>query len=327
LPGDVLGGTYRIVRLIGSGSTGQVYEAAHTRLGTRHAVKLLHPHRTSDARAIARFQQEAHIAAGLQHRNIAAMVGFHSTDEGAPYLVMEYVAGRELTRVLADDGPLPIDRVLDIVDQLASALSFLHGRRIVHRDLKPQNILLVEARPPCPEQVKLVDFGISKVLLGSLALTSECAILGTPQYMAPEQALARDDVGPGADQFALGAVVYEMLTGRKAFNGDRTEAVVYRIIHEDPAPMGAVCGPALAAVLRRALEKSDRLRFPSILEFAAALRAAAERDSQPMVPTLERPAPPPISRWRRCWPPPSRALATCARARDDRRSRRPGICR
>ena len=345
LPGDTLGDTFRIVRMIGSGSMGQVYEAAHIRLNGRFAIKILHPHRTTDERAVARFQREAEIASALQHPNIAAIVGFDRTAEGVPYLAMEYVAGRELTEVIGDDGPLPIDRVLNIVDQIASALFMLHGRAIIHRDLKPQNILLVAAQPPNAEQVKLVDFGISKVPLPSVALTSESAILGTPQYMAPEQARAGNDVGPGADQFALAAVVYEMLTGRKAFNGDRTETVVYRIIHEEPAPLGVGHGPALAAALRRAFSKDERQRFASVLDFAFALRAAALRDTQPIAATLERERPllsPPAGdaaaegvfaqrapggRWRRCRPPQNRAAATSLHNLADGRPRRPGMCR
>jgi eukaryotic-like serine/threonine-protein kinase len=274
-PDEILGGAYRIVRFIGSGSTGQVYEATHTRLNGRYAIKVLHPHRAGDPKAVARFEREALIASGLHHANIVAIVDFDSTDEGAPYMVMEYVDGRDLAQLIEEDASLSIDRVLGIVDQIASALSVVHRQGIVHRDLKPQNILLIAADPPNPEQVKLVDFGISKTQFGSVALTAETAILGTPQYMAPEQAVSSDDVGERADQFALAAIVYEMLSGRKAFPGDRVETVVYRIVHEDPAPLNGTWNPRLAAVLRRALSKDPQLRFPSILDFAAQLRAAA----------------------------------------------------
>jgi serine/threonine protein kinase len=279
--GAVLGGSYRIVRFIGSGSTGQVYEATHTRLNARCAIKVLHPHWATDAKAIARFEREAQIASGLQHPNIVTIFDFDHTADGAPYLVMEYVDGRELAQVIADQAPLALDRILTIVDQIASALAAVHRLDIVHRDLKPQNILLIAGQQPDHDQVKLVDFGISKTNLASVALTSERAVLGTPQYMAPEQALGLDAVDARADQFAMAAIVYEMLTGRKAFPGDRIDTVVYRIIHEDPAPLDATFGPALAAVLTRALAKDARLRFPSMLDFAAELRAAAVASHPP----------------------------------------------
>jgi serine/threonine-protein kinase len=337
MPGDTLGGAYRIVRFIGSGSMGQVYEAVHTRFGGRFAIKILHPHRT-DTRAIARFRREAQIASTMQHANIVGIVSFDNTDTGVPYLVMEHVAGHELTQIIADDGPMPIDRVLNIVDQIASALSLLHRHGIVHRDLKPQNILVLPAQPQNPEQVKLVDFGISKVQLASLSLTGDRAILGTPHYMAPEQARSSGDVGPAADQFALAAVAYEMLTGRKAFDGDRVETVVYRIIHEDPPPLRAACGPLLAAALRRALAKNEMMRFPSIQEFASALRVALLRDAQPVAATLEQQLTPPsrpskpsepssAGRWRRGWPAPNRALAAGLWSPADRSSRRPAMYR
>jgi serine/threonine protein kinase len=335
-PGAVLGGTYRIVRFIGSGSTGQVYEATHTRLNGRYAIKVLHPHRADVARAIARFEREAQIASGLHHANIVAIFDFDRADDGAPYLVMEYVDGRELTRVIADDGPLPIDRILTIVDQIASALSVVHRRDIVHRDLKPQNILLIPAAPPNKEQVKLVDFGISKTQFGSVALTAESAILGTPQYMAPEQALGSEDVGVRADQFALAAITYEMLTGRKAFPGDRVDTVVYRIVHEDPVPLDATLAPGLGAVLRRALSKDPGRRFPSILDFAAALRAAAPVSSpQAASATLDYQAEievvgqpdPAVGPWRRRLPAQRRTIVTSLCALSGGRCPPPGVCR
>ena len=337
LPGVVLGGTYQIVRFIGSGSTGQVYEATHTRLNGRYAIKVLHPHRASDPKAIVRFEREAQIASGLQHANIAAILDFDRTDDGAPYLVMEHIEGRELARVIEDDAPMPIERVLAIVDQIASALAMVHQRNIVHRDLKPQNILLTPAHHPNTEQVKLVDFGISKVNLGSVSLTGERAVLGTPPYMAPEQAQGLDDVGGRADQFALAAVVHEMLTGRRAFPGDRVSAVVYRIVHEDPAPLGGAWGPALAAVLRRALAKDPEDRFPSILDFAAALRTAAAAprpqavavtlEYQSSVEAIPAMAPPPARHWWRRLPSQHRTVAPCRHAAAGERSPRPRVSR
>ncbi|HXI59986.1 MAG TPA: serine/threonine-protein kinase, partial [Polyangia bacterium] len=269
-PGTLLAETYRIIRLIGSGGMGEVYEASHTRLTGRYAVKVLHHHWAGDPRAIVRFGREAQITSGLRHPNIVAIIDFDYTPSGAPYLVMEYIEGVELATVIAGQAPMASDRVVRIVDQIASALTAVHARNIVHRDLKPQNIFLVPGERPGDERVKLVDFGISKVRAASVALTGERAVLGTPQYMAPEQAQAAGEVDGRADQFALAAIVYEMLTARMAFPGDRVEIVVYRISHEEPKPLGPAWGPGLASVIMRALAKDPARRFATTDEFAAA---------------------------------------------------------
>ncbi|HEX3697166.1 MAG TPA: protein kinase [Polyangia bacterium] len=286
-PGTLLAETYKIVRLIGTGGMGEVYEASHTRLTGRYAVKVLHHHWAGDPRAIVRFGREAQITSGLRHPNIVAIIDFDYTPAGAPYLVMEFIDGVELAAVIAAEAPLQPARVVRIVDQIASALTAVHARNIVHRDLKPQNIFLVPGERPGDERVKLVDFGISKVRAASVALTGERAVLGTPQYMAPEQAQAAGEVDGRADQFALAAIVYEMLTGRMAFPGDRVEIVVYRISHEEPRPLGPAWGPGLASVIMRALAKNPAQRYPSTDDFAAALRAAVEGDRLVRTPSSE----------------------------------------
>ncbi|HEY2900482.1 MAG TPA: protein kinase [Polyangia bacterium] len=286
-PGTLLAETYKIVRLIGTGGMGEVYEASHTRLTGRYAVKVLHHHWAGDPRAIVRFGREAQITSGLRHPNIVAIIDFDYTPAGAPYLVMEFIEGVELAAVIASEAPMQPARVVRIVEQIASALTAVHARNIVHRDLKPQNIFLVPGERPGDERVKLVDFGISKVRAASVALTGERAVLGTPQYMAPEQAQAAGEVDGRADQFALAAIVYEMLTGRMAFPGDRVEIVVYRISHEEPRPLGPAWGPGLASVIMRALAKSPTQRYSSTDDFAAALRAAVESDRLVRTPTSE----------------------------------------
>jgi serine/threonine protein kinase len=284
--------TYTLVRLVGRGGMGEVYEATHARLPGRYAVKVLHPHCVADPKALVRFRREADITSELRHPNIVSIIDFDYTPGGAPYLVMEFLDGDELAHVILEGAPMPIERVLATVDQVASALTAVHRRGIVHRDLKPQNIFLVrdpnaddvgptgqsgEDGAPV-EQVKLVDFGISKVRAASMVLTGERVLLGTPQYMAPEQARGTGNVDARADQFALASIVYEMLTGRLAFPGDRVEVVVYRITHEEPRPLGAPWGPAIARVLDRAMAKAPDARYPSVADFATALRAAAVAD-------------------------------------------------
>jgi serine/threonine protein kinase len=276
--GTCLRETYTLTRLVGRGGMGEVYEATHARLPGRYAVKVLHPHCVADPKAIVRFRREADVTSELRHPNIVSIIDFDYTPGGAPYLVMEFLDGDELAQIILDEAPLPIERVLAIVDQVASALAAVHRRGIVHRDLKPQNIFLVRDEEAGGERVKLVDFGISKVRAASMVLTGERVLLGTPQYMAPEQARGTGDVDARADQFALASIVYEMLTGRLAFPGDRVEVVVYRITHEDPRPLGAPWGPAIARVLDRAMAKAPDARFPSVAELAVALRAAAVAD-------------------------------------------------
>jgi eukaryotic-like serine/threonine-protein kinase len=284
--GTLLRDTYRLTRLVGRGGMGEVFEAAHTRLPGRFAVKVLHPHCLADPKAIVRFRREADITSALHHPNIVSIIDFDYTPEGAPFLVMEFLEGGELARVIADEAPLRLERVLSMVDQVASALTAVHRRGIVHRDLKPQNIFLERGEVGDEERVKLCDFGISKVRAASVALTGERVLLGTPQYMAPEQARGTGEVDARADQFSLAAIVYEMLTGRLAFPGDRLEVVVYRIIHEDPIPLEAPRGPALAAALARALSKDPAARFPTVQDFALALRDAATADRPANAPDI-----------------------------------------
>lgn len=275
LLGTVLRETHRLERLVGRGGMGEVYEASHARLPGRFAVKVLHPHCVADPKAIVRFRREAEITSDLRHPNIVSIIDFDYTPTGAPYLVMEYLDGDELAHVITNEAPMALERALRIVDQIASALAAVHRRGIVHRDLKPQNIFLVSGEGADGEHVKLCDFGISKVRAASVALTGERVLLGTPQYMSPEQARGTGEVDARADQFALASIVYEMLTGRLAFPGERVEVVVYRITHEEPAPLGPPWSDALAATLARAMAKDPARRYDSVADFAAALRVAA----------------------------------------------------
>jgi serine/threonine-protein kinase len=255
---------------------GEVYEARHARLAGRYAVKVLHAEVRAHPEAVARFQREAQITSALRHPGIVQVIDFNTAPNGLPFLVMEYLDGTDLAHVIARERPLPLGRVVDITGQLASALTAAHRKGVVHRDLKPQNIFLLPADGDEPERVKILDFGVSKIRSVSREITGTAVVLGTPQYMAPEQAEGRgDEVDAAADQFALAAIVYEMLTGRAPFAGETVAALVYQIVHAIPAPVTAF-RPELPNevqhVVARGLSKNKDERFASASDLAAALK-------------------------------------------------------
>jgi serine/threonine-protein kinase len=277
--GTVIGGTYRIHRVVGGGGMGEVYEATHLRLSGRYAIKVLRASVATSSDALVRFAREAEITSRLRHPNIVAVHDFNVTDDGRPYLAMEYLEGIDLGRELAVVGALPIDRVVDLVGQIAAGLAVAHAGGVVHRDLKPQNVFLSRVSYQEGEVVKIVDFGISKVMEASMRLTVDSAILGTPQYMSPEQAQGHvAEIDEAADQFALAALTYEMLAGKPPFRGGAVAAVLYQVVHEQPASLRAL-RPGLAAELEavvfRGLAKQRHRRFPSVLAFHRALVEAA----------------------------------------------------
>jgi len=227
LIGMILGGRYFIERLIGEGGMGAVYQAEHTHMHKRLAVKVLHPEMSRMPEVVARFEREAMAAGHMEHPNVAAATDFGKLDDGSFFLVLEYVEGKSLREALAE-GRLELGRALHVTRQIASALARAHGLGIVHRDLKPENVMLVR-REDDPDFVKVLDFGIAKVPVGSLvgehkssgqpgqALTQLGMVYGTPEYMAPEQALGQP-VDPRADLYALGVMTFEMITGVRPFD-------------------------------------------------------------------------------------------------------------
>jgi serine/threonine protein kinase len=221
LVGEVLGGRYLIERLIGEGGMGAVYQAEHTHMRKRLAVKILHPEMSRLPEVVARFEREAMAAAHIEHPNVAAATDFGKLEDGSFFLVLEYVEGRSL-RDDMNEGRLELGRALHIARQIASALGRAHSIGIVHRDLKPENVMLV-AREGDADYVKVLDFGIAKVPVGELggetkgqALTQLGMVYGTPEYMAPEQALGQP-VDARADLYSLGVILFEMLTGVRPF--------------------------------------------------------------------------------------------------------------
>ncbi|MBX3193002.1 MAG: protein kinase [Labilithrix sp.] len=282
-PGEVISGRYRIQKVLGEGGMGAVYLAEHTLMKKLVAMKLLHPEMSDNAEVIARFEREAMAAARIQHPNVVAATDCGKTDDGAFFLVLEYIEGTSLRDVL-EAGPMPAHRTLRIARQIALALERAHEAGIVHRDLKPENVMLVQ-REGDPDFVKVLDFGIAKLsaeaapAAAAQPLTRLGTVLGTPEYMAPEQALGAA-VTPPSDLYAVGVMLYEMLTGKHPFSPpDRVAMLSFHIVApvptmRDRAPDVDV-PPAIEAVVRRLLEKDAKARHPNARELIEALEAAA----------------------------------------------------
>jgi serine/threonine-protein kinase len=278
LDGTVLDSSYRLVRTVGEGGMGAVYEGIQLRLNQRVAVKLMAREMAANQDAYARFRREAEITSALDHPHIVHVRDFGLAPGGEPYLVMEYLEGEDLEHRLERVGRFSLAHTLHIVKQVASALAATHLKGIVHRDLKPANIFLVNAAGET-DFVKVLDFGISKVQTSSTTLTKLRMTVGTPRYMSPEQARGRTDIlDHRADQWALACITWQMLSGAPPFGGQDVNAVLYQVCHESPPSLvERVPGlpPEVETVLSRALSKSHLDRFSSIGEFAHALRCAA----------------------------------------------------
>jgi len=294
--GTVLGETYEITELLGQGGMGAVWAAKHLRLpGKRVAVKVLHgvaaigasrgasheavPSGTLakiDRESYARFRREAEIASRIGHPNIVTVHDFNVLPSGTPYLVLEYLEGEDLAHRL-ERGKLPLQAALTIARQIGSALHAAHKADVVHRDLKPGNVFLVptEIGGELVDQVKVLDFGISKIRGSQTVQTQDAVLLGTPQYMAPEQALGKNtEIDARTDVFALGAIVYEMLSGRAAFMGATLAEVVFKVVYDKQAPLGTL-EPELSKnvvdAVEQALAKDPNARFSDVAAFINAL--------------------------------------------------------
>jgi serine/threonine-protein kinase len=286
LVGVVLGGRYHIERVIGEGGMGAVYQAEHTHMRKRLAIKVLHPEMGRLPEVVARFEREAMAAAHIEHPNVAGATDFGKLDDGSFFLVLEYVEGTSLRDRIAR-GRLELGRAIHIVRQIASALARAHSLGIVHRDLKPENIMLVE-RDGDSDFVKVLDFGIAKVPVGELVgerqapgqvLTQLGMVYGTPEYMAPEQALGQP-VDARADLYALGAMAFEMITGARPYDheskvtllGMHVTAAIPRMA--DRAPEANVPSE-IDAIVTRLMAKDAAARFADARELIDALDSAA----------------------------------------------------
>ncbi len=268
---------------------GMVFEAEHVRLKRHVAVKVLAQHLAKDAHALARFNREAEIISQLQHPHVVQVTDFDTTEQGEPYLVMELLSGESLASRLERERCLPIVDAVRIAYQVSSGLAAAHAANIVHRDLKPANIFLSRVAGQ-GVLVKLLDFGISKRTGAGKGLTGEYDILGTPDYMAPEQALGKTaQVDHRGDQYALAVITYEMLAGRTPFAGSDVMEVLRQVISAEPPPLEQLAPHTpgeIGEVLRRALSKEPDQRFASITELATALLRASGMSLPPPVDAL-----------------------------------------
>ena len=272
----MLAGEYMLKTVLASGGHGAVYEAEHRILGRKAAVKVLHPHLTDQGEMLQRFVREARVVNQIRHPHIVDVYDFGMLPDGSPYYVMELLPGRTLSQLLQERGRLSPERALAYLEPVCAALEAAHHAGVVHRDLKASNVAVVsEGEPPV---VKLLDFGIAKFIHpepGQQGLTVAGQRLGTSQAMAPEQ-FRSGHIGPTTDVYALGVLLYQMLTGRYPFQSeDRLE--VERMHLEAPPPRpssSAPVSPRVDAVVLRCLEKEAERRYPDVESFRAALREA-----------------------------------------------------
>ncbi len=299
LVGEVVGGKYRVVRLLGEGGMSLVYEAQHVKLHRSFALKRLRPEMADNPEALQRFEREAELLAGLRHPNVVEVTDWDTLPDGMPCMLLEFLNGNDL-QVRLKHGAMPWDAVARIGDQVMSALALAHRTGITHRDLKPENIF-ISIDDSGDERVKLLDFGISK-MRGLSNLTAFNAMLGTPSYMSPEQAAANHAaIGPSTDVWAVGALLYEMATGVVAFRGNSIASILMLIIDGRPDPISMYrpdASPAFVDLIDRALSRDPARRIATMEELRAGLRAALEprnvyRLNTPVAGVRILPPPPP----------------------------------
>jgi beta-lactam-binding protein with PASTA domain/predicted Ser/Thr protein kinase len=264
----IIDGRYRVLHRVGSGGMADVVCAEDLQLGRKVAIKLLHRRFAQDEEFVERFRREASSAAGLQHPNVVAVYDRGSWDD-TYYIAMEYLEGRTLKRLVQEEAPLAPGRAIELATQILRAARFAHKRGIIHRDLKPHNVIIdAEGR------AKVTDFGIAKA--GASDMTQTGSIMGTAQYLSPEQAQGHA-VSAGSDLYSIGIILYEMLTGRVPFEGESAVTIALKQVSEPPEPphrFNPELPQALEAVILHALEKDPARRFADADEFIAALEAA-----------------------------------------------------
>ncbi|HEX8650616.1 MAG TPA: protein kinase [Pyrinomonadaceae bacterium] len=281
LIGQTLADKYRIEERINEGGMGTVYRGTHILMDKTVAIKVLHPALAADDKIVARFSREARAASRISHPHALNVTDFGESENGVVFLVMEYLRGRTLKEVVQSDAPMPLPRVVEIMRQVSAALEAAHSEGVVHRDLKSDNIMLVEAGDNT-DWAKVLDFGIAKIqepVGQDPALTAPNLIIGTPQYMSPEQCSQASEIDSRSDIYSLGVILYEMLVGHVPFTGESPTAIMMK--HLQDAPPSVLeerqdLPAEVGRVVARALAKRPEDRFQTASELAQGLALAAE---------------------------------------------------
>lgn len=285
LIGVVLGDRYRVEQQIGAGGMGLVYKAVHLLIGRNLAIKVLRRRYSKKPEVAKRFAQEAQIASSVKHTNVVDIIDYGTTPGGSPYCVMEFLDGRSLAREIARNGPVEPSRAIGIACDVARGLSAAHRGGVIHRDLKPDNVFLVSATDEAPEHVKILDFGIAQIVRRKVRLTAVGAIVGTPEYMSPEQARG-DDLDARSDLYALGIVLFEALTGRVPLSADSPAGIMSKQVFELAPRLSEIDPrfteyPSLESAIARLLAKNRDERPTTALEAARVIQTAGANDLEP----------------------------------------------
>ena len=293
LVGRIVAGRFMIEDLVGQGGMGKVYKARHLSLDRPVCLKLLKPALLEDPTLVGRFEREAKAASRLNHPNVIQVIDFGRTEDGGLFIAMEYVHGKDLRTILRDEWPLDESRLCNIIAQVLSALGEAHAHNVIHRDLKPENIM-VEPRRGEPDFVKVLDFGIAKILDSDLPLLTRADVVcGTPQYMAPEQATG-SSLDNRCDLYAVGVILYQLATGHLPFDGPNSMDVLNKHVNDKPIPPrdrqpNAPISEAMEKLILRSLEKDPRDRPQTAEQFRQLVLAVgkkAQADSlRPRMPT------------------------------------------
>src|SRR5215470_11861576 len=294
LVGTTLAGKYRIDARLNEGGMGTVYRGCHVLMDKTVAIKVLRPSLAADEKIVARFSREARAASRITHPNAITVTDFGEDESGHVFLVMEFLSGKTLKQVIRDEGPLPLARVVDITRQVGDALSAAHAQGVVHRDLKSDNIMLLGT--VSADHAKVLDFGIAKIQeqdeKPDIGLTAPNLVIGTPQYMSPEQCSQDSEIDARSDIYSLGVILYEMLVGHVPFSADSPTMVMMKHLQE-PVPSvleeRSDLPPAVGRVVARAMAKLPANRYQTVAELVEDLTIASGMAQFAPVPSQTAP--------------------------------------
>ena len=280
LLGKTLAGKYRIDERLSEGGMGTVYRGTHVLMDKTVAVKVLRPSLAADEKIVARFSREARAASRINHPHALSVTDFGENEDGVVFLVMEYLSGQTLKQVIRNDGPMALSRVVEIIRQVGGALDDAHGQGVVHRDLKSDNIMLITATSA--DYAKVLDFGIAKIKEADgdydPGLTSPDLVIGTPQYMSPEQCSQAPDIDARSDIYSLGIIIFEMLVGHVPFTGESPTVIMLKQMQHPPPSLSEERSDvpvAVATVVSKALQKCPEHRYETVGELVEDLSIAA----------------------------------------------------